>query len=197
MEKSTVRVLLILLSEEAAVDGGLLPLGSFAAAYYVFRDASIDLILASRLGGYLFLDNSDKGCPEELMAARRLHADRPARDEVTDTICFDDVHVEDFDGAMCLGPPACDTAFQPPERALCLISELLTLGKPLAVMPRHLAPSIDDPSIDDPSTDAPSTDGGPSTTVCRADSPVQAANTLIRALKAAIQRNGSEDAGTQ
>jgi hypothetical protein len=192
MEKSTVRVLLILLSEEAAVDGGLLPLGSFAAAYYVFRDASIDLILASRLGGYLFLDNSDKGCPEELMAARRLHADRPARDEVTDTICFDDVHVEDFDGAMCLGPPACDTAFQPPERALCLISELLTLGKPLAVMPRHLAPSIDAPS-----TDASSIGGGLSATVCRADSPVQAANTLIRALKAAIQRNGSEDAGTQ
>ena len=169
-----MRILLIVLSEETAVEGDLPSLGSFATAYYVFRDASIDLILASRLGGYLFLNNSGMDNPEDINAARRFQADRSARDELTDTICFDDVHAEDFDGAMCLGPPASDTKSQLPDRALCLIASLLALGKPVAVIPSALASST-----------------GPGLLITgeHADSPLYAANTLIGAL--AVEHKGT------
>ena len=162
-----MRVLLILLSEEAADDGGLLALGSFAAAYYAFRDASIDLVLSSRLGGYLFLNNSDTGTPEDIGAVRRLQADTSARDELRDTICIDDVHAEDFDGAMCLGPVAGDIAPRLPDRVCVLVSSLLTLGKPVAVVPADLAPSIG---------------SGPLIVGTDADSPLHVANVLRGAL---------------
>jgi len=172
-----VRILLIVLSEETAVEGDLPSLGSFATAYYVFRDASIDLILASRLGGYLFLNNSGMDTPEDFNAARRFQADRSARDELADTICFDDVHAEDFDGAMCLGPPASDTKFQLPDRVVCLISSLLAVGKPVAVMPANLASP---------------TGSGLLITGEYANSPLHTANALIGAL--AMERKGSDRA---
>lgn len=137
-----MRVLLMLISEEVAVDGELLSLGSFAAVYYVFRDASIELILASRLGGYLFLNNSEVATPNDVNATRRFQADMSVRDELRDTICFEDVHPEDFDGAMCLGPTAGHDALRLPDRALFLISSLLKLGKPVAVVPANFAPLI-------------------------------------------------------
>jgi hypothetical protein len=162
-----VRILLILLSEEATVDGGLLTLGGFASAYYVFRDASIDLILASRSGGYLFLNNSGIGTPEEIAAARRFQADTPARDELRDTICLDDVHVEDLDGAMCLGPTAGGTASLLSDRAIFLISNLLTLGKPVAATPANIASAVG---------------SGPLIAGDPADSPLHVANALVGAL---------------
>jgi hypothetical protein len=130
-----VRILLMVLSEGASPEGDLVLAGSFATAYYAFRDASIELVLASPSGGYLYLDNSSTSSPDDLAAARRFQADRLARDELADTICLDDVHAEDFDGAMCLGPATSDTPAQLPDRASYLISGFVALGRPVVAIP--------------------------------------------------------------
>jgi hypothetical protein len=163
-----MRVLLVILSEDSAIEGHLLPLASFASAYYVFRDASIDLVLASRMGGYLFLDHSAPNASAVEASIRRFQSDRAARDDLADTICFDDAHAEDFDAAMCIGTPGDDTAPGLPDRVLFLMSSLLAFGKPVAVIPQILAPR---------------TGNGLLITGDSANAPLLAANALIGALK--------------
>jgi hypothetical protein len=143
-------------------------LASFASAYYVFRDASIDLVLATRMGGYLFLDHSATNAPAVEVSIRRFQSDRSARDDLADTICFDDAHAEDFDAAMCIGATGDDTAPRLPDRVLFLMSSLLAFGKPVAVIPQILAPG---------------TGNGLLITGDSSNAPLLAANALIGALK--------------
>ncbi len=136
-----MRVLLIILSEEDAHDGKALPLGIFAGIYYAFRDSSVELVLASRQGGYLFLDLQADSASGDDGVSQRFRDDRAARDEISDTVCYDLVHAEDFDAAMCLAPLEDDVARPLPERAQLLVNSLLLLGKPVAVFPETLAPA--------------------------------------------------------
>jgi hypothetical protein len=173
-----VRVLLIVVSEDHADEGCLLPLACLASAYYALQDASIEVVLASRTGGYLFLDQSSAAAPDDVGALQRFQADRSAREDLADTIRFDDVDAEDFDGAMCLGPPADDPAqplpTQPlPEHVCLLVSSLLAFGKPVVVIPEYFAPAAGN---------------GLLITGNRPDSPRHAAAALIGVLNAAIPR---------
>lgn len=173
-----MRVLLIVVSEDNADEGGSPPLGSFASAYYALQDASIEVVLASQTGGYLFLDQSSTAAPDDVGALQRFQADRSAREDLADTIRFEDVDAEDFDGAICLGPPegGADPQLPAPKlpgRVCLLVASLLDFGKPVVVIPECLAPA---------------TGNGLMITGNRPDSPRHAANALIGVLNATIPR---------
>jgi hypothetical protein len=171
-----MRVLLVVLSREADDSRGSLPFASFADAYYVFRDASVDLVLASRVGGYVFLDRSDADAPDVPASVLRFLADRSARDDVADTICCDDAHHEDFDGAMCIAASDGNAPTALPEHVRLLLSNLLSLGKPVVVIPEALAPRAGNGLLITGNTAA---------------APLLAANALVGALHAATPLDGS------
>jgi putative intracellular protease/amidase len=103
-----------------------------AGPYYVFRDADVEVVLASPGGGSPLLEFTGDASTELM---QRFRQDRLAIDEFTDTISLDQVYTDDFDAAFCVGLPG--SIWRPEHRhsAGALISRLLDAGKPVAVMP--------------------------------------------------------------
>jgi hypothetical protein len=132
-----MRILMILIPENdaAAVKGDpAVRLERAAGPYYVFRDAEVEVVLASPDGGPPLMEFAgDSNASTELI--QRFRQDRMAIDEFSDTISLDQVYTDDFDAAFCVGLPG--AIWRPEHRhsAGALISRLLDAGKPVAVMP--------------------------------------------------------------
>jgi hypothetical protein len=132
-----MRILMILIPESdtaGSKGNSAVRLERAAGPYYVFRDADVEVVLASPGGGSPLMEFSDGGATAtELM--RRFRQDRIAADEFSDTIGLEQVYTEDFDAAFCVGLPG--SIWQPEHRntAGALIARLLDAGKPVAVMP--------------------------------------------------------------
>jgi putative intracellular protease/amidase len=132
-----MRILMILIPESDTADSKGDPavrLERAAGPYYVFRDADVEVVLASSGGGSPRMDFADGSATStELM--QRFRQDRIAADEFSDTIGLDQVYTEDFDAAFCVGLPG--SIWQPEHKntAGALIARLLDAGKPVAVMP--------------------------------------------------------------
>jgi hypothetical protein len=132
-----MRILMILIPERDAPGSQGDPavrLERAAGPYYAFRDADVEVVLASSDGGMPLMEmaSSSEASTEVL---RRLKQDQLATDEFSDTVCLDRVYAEDFDAAFCVGLP--DAIWRPTHKrsAGALISRLLDAGKPVAVMP--------------------------------------------------------------
>jgi hypothetical protein len=105
-----------------------------AGPYYVFRDADVEVVLASPGGGSPLMEFAgDSNASTELM--QRFRQDRMAIDEFSDTISLDQVYTDDFDAAFCVGLPGSIWRSEHRHSAGALISRLLDTGKPVAVMP--------------------------------------------------------------
>src|ERR1700733_11315180 len=134
---SEMRILMILIPENNASNAKSDPavrLERAAGPYYVFRDADVEVVLASPDGGSPLLEFAgDSNASTELI--RRFRQDRIAIDEFTDTISLDQVYTDDFDAAFCVGLPG--SIWRPEHRhsAGALISRLLDAGKPVAILP--------------------------------------------------------------
>lgn len=107
-----------------------LDIGRLAAPYYFFKDLGIDLVLASPLGGSPV--SSVVATDETDVQLRRFHTDATARDELSDTIRFDQIVIEDFDAAYCLG--ASGSIWQGRDAEMT-IAGFLSAGLPVAVNP--------------------------------------------------------------
>jgi hypothetical protein len=79
-----------------------LGLSRFIAPYYAFLDFGAEVVLASPLGGLPFdgLSGLDRVSGD---LVRRFSADSTAREAVLDTLSLDQVCIDDFDAAFCLG----------------------------------------------------------------------------------------------
>jgi putative intracellular protease/amidase len=132
-----MRILMILIpgsDVSAAKSDPAVRLERAAGPYYVFRDADVEVVLASPDGGPPPMEfTDDSNASTELM--QRFKQDRAAIDEFSDTISLDQVYTGDFDAAFCVGVPG--SIWRPEHRhsAGALISRLLDAGKPVAVMP--------------------------------------------------------------
>jgi hypothetical protein len=140
-----MRILMILIPEaDATVAKGdsAIRLERAAGPYFVFRDANVDLVLASTAGGSPLMQFAgDDSATTDLV--QRFRRDGMAIDAFSDTISLDQVYPEDFDAAFCIGLP--EAVWRPEQRNLAgaLIARLLAAGKPVAVMPSgvDLAPN--------------------------------------------------------
>ncbi len=126
-----MRILMILIpDDEARVPARppVLRLERFIGPYYAFRDAGAEVVLASPSGGFPWMGPAADGRGVASPGLDRFRADRPAREDLTDTLDLGQIYAEDFDAALCLGTPA-------PPQAGAMIAGFLRAGKPVAAIP--------------------------------------------------------------
>ena len=101
-----------------------------AGPYFVFRDANVEVVLASPAGGSPLMEPAgDSNASTELM--QRFRRDGTAIDEFSDTVSLDRVYADDFDAALCVGLPGAVWRPEPRTTAGVLIAKLLAAGNEL------------------------------------------------------------------
>lgn len=109
-------------------------LEEFAAPYYVFKDAGVQITLASPKGGQPPIDPKSDDPGAQTDATRRFQADAEGRRELASTRTLDQVDVGDFDAVFYPGGhgPLWDLAED--KRSIALIEAFDRAGKPVGVV---------------------------------------------------------------
>lgn len=109
-------------------------LEEFAAPYFVFRDAGVDLVLASPKGGQPPVDPKSDLPENQTPAMARFKKDERAQRELSQTVKLADVKSEDFDTVFYVGGhgPMWDLAESPV--SIALLESFYNSGKPIALV---------------------------------------------------------------
>ena len=109
-------------------------LEELAAPYYVFKDAGVDITLASPAGGQPPLDPSSAKPDAQTDATRRFEADAEATAALADTCKLSDMRIADYAAVFYPGGhgPLWDLANDP--TSIALIQDTLGAGKPVALI---------------------------------------------------------------
>jgi putative intracellular protease/amidase len=109
-------------------------LEEFAAPYFVFRDAGVELILASPKGGQPPLDPKSDQPENQTPAQIRFKQDQAAQKALSQTVKLADVKSEDFDTVFYVGGhgPMWDLAESPV--SIALLESFYNSGKPIALV---------------------------------------------------------------
>lgn len=109
-------------------------LEELAAPYYVFKDAGVEVVLASPKGGRPPLDPKSNELDFQTDATRRFEADSEANSALSNTILLDTVNQSDFDAVFYPGGhgPMWDLAED--KNSIELISATLANNKPVALV---------------------------------------------------------------
>jgi hypothetical protein len=131
------RFLILIAAQESDATAEEIRLACLAAAYYIFRDQGAEVVLASPEGGAPAIAMSARDGPDDELV-RRFKSDRNARDDLADTLSLDQIAVEDFDAAFCIGFSGQiwdDESLGPAH----LVQSFLRFGKPVGLVPgRHV-----------------------------------------------------------
>jgi len=109
-------------------------LEEFAAPYFVFRDAGVELTLASPKGGQPPLDPKSDLPEEQTPAMTRFKKDATAQKALADTVKLADMKSEDFDTVFYVGGhgPMWDLAESPV--SIALLESFYNSGKVIALV---------------------------------------------------------------
>jgi putative intracellular protease/amidase len=109
-------------------------LEEFAAPYYVFKDAGVELTLASPKGGQPPIDPKSDLPENQTEAMTRFKQDPAAQAELAHTVMLSDVKADDFDTVFYPGGhgPMWDLAEDP--ISISLIEAFWNAGKPVALV---------------------------------------------------------------
>ncbi|HXN49560.1 MAG TPA: DJ-1/PfpI family protein [Bryobacteraceae bacterium] len=109
-------------------------LEEFAAPYFVFRDAGVDLTLASPKGGQPPLDPKSDTPESQTPAMTRFKQDPEAQKALSQTVRLADMKAEDFDTVFYPGGhgPMWDLAESP--TSIALLEAFYNSGKPIALV---------------------------------------------------------------
>jgi putative intracellular protease/amidase len=109
-------------------------LEEFAAPYFVFRDAGVDLTLASPKGGQPPIDPKSDLPENQTPAMARFKKDPAAQKALAHTLELADMKAEDFDSVFYVGGhgPLWDLADNPV--SIALIESFYNSGKPVAAV---------------------------------------------------------------
>lgn len=109
-------------------------LEEFAAPYYVFKDAGIDLTLSSPNGGQPPIDPKSDLPENQTPAMLRFKQDEAAKKALSQTTKLADMKAEDFDTVFYPGGhgPMWDLAENP--ASISLIESFYNAGKPIALV---------------------------------------------------------------
>jgi putative intracellular protease/amidase/catechol 2,3-dioxygenase-like lactoylglutathione lyase family enzyme len=109
-------------------------LEEFAAPYFVFRDAGVELTLASPKGGLPPLDPKSDLSENQTPAMTRFKKDKTAQDALANTVKLSSVKSEDFDTVFYPGGhgPMWDLAEDPV--SIALLESFYNSGKPIALV---------------------------------------------------------------
>jgi putative intracellular protease/amidase len=132
-----MRILMILTShsvESTVVDERSNALENFAAAYFVFRDAGLEVVLASPNGGLPALYPSRTTNEKRSKIANRFYGDIRARAELADTLRLDQVCADDFDALFYPGGIGTLWDLTDNVKSIALISAISKTGKPIGLV---------------------------------------------------------------
>ena len=109
-------------------------LEEFAAPYFVFRDAGVELTLASPKGGQPPVDPKSDEPANQTDAMTRFKKDEKAQRELSQTVRLADVKAQDFDSVFYVGGhgPMWDLAESPV--SIALLESFYNSGKPIALV---------------------------------------------------------------
>jgi putative intracellular protease/amidase len=109
-------------------------LEEFAAPYFVFRDAGVQLTLASPKGGQPPIDPKSDLPENQTPATTRFKQDQTAQQALSQTVKLADVKSEDYDTVFYPGGhgPMWDLAESPV--AIALLESFYNSGKPIALV---------------------------------------------------------------
>jgi putative intracellular protease/amidase len=109
-------------------------LEEFAAPYFVFRDAGVDLTPASPNGGKPPIDPKSDLPENQTVATRRFKEDPAAQDALANTIKLEDMKAENYDAVFYSGGhgPMWDLAESPV--SIALIEAFYESGKPVSLV---------------------------------------------------------------
>jgi putative intracellular protease/amidase len=132
-----MKILLVLTSHDQLGDTGLKTgfwLEEGAAPYFVFRDAGVQLTLASPKGGQPPIDPKSDDPQNQTPAQLRFKKDEAAQKAFANTVRLADVKAEDFDTVFYPGGhgPMWDLAEDP--ASIALLESFYNSGKPIALV---------------------------------------------------------------
>ncbi len=109
-------------------------LEEFAAPYFVFRDADVQLTLASPKGGQPPIDPKSDLPENQAPAMARFKRDQAAQQALSQTVMLADVKAEDYDTVLYVGGhgPMWDLAES--TDSIALIESFYNSGKPVALV---------------------------------------------------------------
>ena len=109
-------------------------LEEFAAPYYVFKDAGVEITLASPLGGQPPLDPKSDAPASQTESTRRFKADPTAQAALASTLKLRELSAGNFDAVFYPGGhgPLWDLAED--ASSIALIEAMLVAGKPVAAV---------------------------------------------------------------
>jgi putative intracellular protease/amidase len=109
-------------------------LEEFAAPYYVFKDADVELTLASPKGGQPPLDPKSNEPDAQTEATKRFSQDPAAQQALAHTVTLDTIKAADFDAIFYPGGhgPLWDLAED--QQSIRLLETAYAAGKPVAVV---------------------------------------------------------------
>ena len=131
------KILMVLTSHDQLGDTGKKTgfwLEEFAAPFYIFKDAGVDITLASPLGGQPPLDPKSDEPDSQTEATDRFKKDAAAQAQLASTKRLDSVSAGDFDAVFYPGGhgPLWDLAED--KASIALIEATLNAGKPVAAV---------------------------------------------------------------
>jgi putative intracellular protease/amidase/predicted enzyme related to lactoylglutathione lyase len=135
--RTNMKILMVLTSHNQLGNTGL-PTGfwleEFAAPYFVFRDAGVELTLASPKGGQPPLDPKSDLPENQTPAMARFKKDAAAQKALANTVKLADMKAEDFDTVFYPGGhgPMWDLAESP--TSIALLEAFYNSGKPIALV---------------------------------------------------------------
>ena len=132
-----MKVLMVLTSHDQLGNTGRKTgfwLEEFAAPYFVFRDAGVELTLASPKGGQPPIDPKSDLPENQTPAMARFKQDARAQKELSQTVKLSDVNAEDYDTVFYPGGhgPMWDLAEDP--NSIALLESFYNSGKPIALV---------------------------------------------------------------
>src|SRR5208282_3010397 len=133
----TMKILMVLTSHDVLGNTGRKTgfwLEEFAAPYFVFRDAGVELTLASPKGGQPPIDPKSDLPENQTPAMTRFKRDTVAQKELSQTVKLSDMKSEDFDTIFYPGGhgPMWDLVDNPD--SIALIEAFYNSGKPVAAV---------------------------------------------------------------
>ena len=132
-----MKILMVLTSHDQLGNTGR-PTGfwleEFAAPYFVFRDAGVDLTLASPRGGQPPIDPKSDSPENQTPAMARFKKDATAQNALANTVKLETVKAEDYDTAFYPGGhgPMWDLAES--KLSIALLEAFYNSGKPIALV---------------------------------------------------------------
>ncbi len=109
-------------------------LEEFATPYYIFKDAAVDITLASPKGGQPPLDPKSDAADFQTQATHRFKADKDAQAVLASTHKLCDISADDYDAIFYPGGhgPLWDLSNN--SHSIALIETMFSAGKPVAAV---------------------------------------------------------------